>query len=285
MGLVLQFVLTSEDTTKNKFAAVFISISRKETLLRANMPSYNNSNNGVSIKHKREELAQENVEKLHRMVLGKDKNINNEYVENFYVDMAKGYDDMSVAAGIDRNPTIAKILSEYFPTNKDRANARVLDLAAGTGLVGKDLHKIGFTNMDAVDFSESMLEELRKKNVYTKDYCGRLGDNTEPICGIPDGSYDVVVIAGGFAHGHLNIQVLRQAARALKEGGLFVNAMSEKYTKIVPELRGLDPLIWKMEEEGIWKYVLRLIEESKWPGLFQVCRKLSTKFVLFEVGK
>ena len=63
-----------------------------------------------------------------------------------------------------------------------------------------------------------MLVELRKKNVYTKDYCGRLGDNTEPICGIPDGSYDVVVIAGGFAHGHLNIQVLRQAARALKKG-------------------------------------------------------------------
>ena len=62
---------------------------------RANMPSYNNSNNGVSIKHKREELAQENVEKLHRMVLGKDKNINNEYVENFYVDMAKGVSDQN----------------------------------------------------------------------------------------------------------------------------------------------------------------------------------------------
>ena len=57
---------------------------------------------------------------------------------------------MSVAAGIDRNPTIAKILSEYFPTPKDRANARVLDLAAGTGLVGKDLHKVGFTNIDGV---------------------------------------------------------------------------------------------------------------------------------------
>ena len=63
-----------------------------------------------------------------------------------------------------------------------------------------------------------MLVELRAKKVYKKDYCGRLGDNTEPICNIPDGSYDVVVIAGGFAHGHLNIQVLRQAARALKEG-------------------------------------------------------------------
>jgi len=28
------------------------------------------------------EVALENVEKLHRMVLGKDKNINNDYVEN-----------------------------------------------------------------------------------------------------------------------------------------------------------------------------------------------------------
>merc|ERR1711973_173219 len=157
---------------------------------------------------------------------------------------------MSVAAGIDRNPIIAKILSEYFPKAEDRKNARILDLAAGTGLVGQDLYKEGFTNIDGVDFSEAMLVELRKKNVYTKDYCGRLGDNTDPICGIPDGSYDVVVIAGGFAHGHLNIQVLRQAARALKKGGLY-------------------PLIWKMEEEKVWKYVLRLIHESKWPGLFQ----------------
>lgn len=234
------------------------------------MPSTVSANSDKS----REELAQENVEKLHRMVLGKDKNINNDYVEDFYVDMAKGYDDMSVAAGIDRNPTIAKILSEYFPTAKDRANARVLDLACGTGLVGKDLHKVGFTNIDGVDFSESMLVELRKKGVYTKDYCGRLGDNTDPICGIPDGSYDVVVIAGGFAQGHLHIQTLRQAARALKKGGLFINAMSELYTKIVPELGGLEKLFWTMEDEKVWKYVLRLIEETKWPGLFQVARKL-----------
>jgi len=252
MGVLL-FALTSKDT--------FFDDSKS-----FKMPVVNDK--------EREEIAQENVKKLHRMVLGEDKNINNDYVENFYVDMAKGYDDMSVAAGIDRNPIIAKILSEYFPKAEDRKNARVLDLAAGTGLVGQDLYKEGFTNIDGVDFSEAMLVELRKKNVYTKDYCGRLGDNTDPICGIPDGSYDVVVIAGGFAHGHLNIQVLRQAARALKKGGLFVNAMSEKYTKIVPELGGLDPLIWKMEEEKVWKYVLRLIHESKWPGLFQVCRKL-----------
>ena len=55
---------------------------------------------------------------------------------------------MSVAAGIDRNPIIAKILSEYFPTLKEKSNARILDMAAGTGLVGQDLYKVGFTNID-----------------------------------------------------------------------------------------------------------------------------------------
>ena len=60
----------------------------------------------------------------------------------------------------------------------------------------------------------------------------------------------------------------------MKSGGLFINAMSELYTKIVPELGGLEKLFWTMEDEKVWKYVLRLIEETKWPGLFQVARKL-----------
>jgi len=241
------------------------------------MPSTVATKNGACNEqtNNKDETAQQNVEKLHRMVLGKDKNIDNDYVESFYVGMASEYDDMSVAAGIDRNPIIAKILSEYFPTLKEKSNAKILDLAAGTGLVGQDLSKVGFTNIDGADFSESMLIELRRKGVYGKAICCRLGDSTDPIHPeVKDGTYDVVIIAGGFAHGHLNVQVLRQAARALKKGGLFINAMSELYCSIVPELRELEPLMWKMEEEKVWKYVLRLIHESKWPGLFQVCRKL-----------
>jgi len=69
-----------------------------------------------------------------------------------------------------------------------------------------------------IDFSQSMLNELRKKKLYGKVICCRLGDSTDSISGIHDGSYDIVVIAGGFAHGHLDIQVLRQAAKALISG-------------------------------------------------------------------
>ena len=63
-----------------------------------------------------------------------------------------------------------------------------------------------------------MLDELRKKGIYEKVMCVKVGQSTERINGIEDGTYDIIVIAGGFAHGHLNIQVLRQAARALKKG-------------------------------------------------------------------
>ena len=68
-----------------------------------------------------------------------------------------------------------------------------------------------------------MLVELRKKEVYDKAICSSLGDSTDPICGVEDESYDIVVIAGGFAPGHLNIRVLRQAARALKKGNKTFN--------------------------------------------------------------
>ena len=61
---------------------VCFEISNHFLLLASKMPVVNDK--------EREAIAQENVKKLHRMVLGEDKNINNDYVENFYVDMAKG---------------------------------------------------------------------------------------------------------------------------------------------------------------------------------------------------
>ena len=36
------------------------------------------------------EVAKETIKKLHNMVLGKDKNIDSEYVKDFYVDIAEG---------------------------------------------------------------------------------------------------------------------------------------------------------------------------------------------------
>ena len=47
----------------------------------------NGTHDGVNIS--REERARRNVERLHRMVLKKDNNVNVEYVENYYSDIAE----------------------------------------------------------------------------------------------------------------------------------------------------------------------------------------------------
>ena len=44
----------------------------------------------------KEDTAKANLEKLHRMVLGKDENINEEYIQKFYADMAKEVNNVTV---------------------------------------------------------------------------------------------------------------------------------------------------------------------------------------------
>ena len=45
-------------------------------------------------------------------------------------------------------------------------DARILDAGVGTGLVGALLAERGYQNLVAMDLSNGMLDEARKKNVY-----------------------------------------------------------------------------------------------------------------------
>jgi len=198
-------------------------------------------------------------------------------LEPFYSQEADNYEALVTQEGLMyRFPILSKILSEYYPDRKERAGIKILDLAAGTGLVGKYIHPEGFTNIDGLDGSAEMLEVLKQKGIYTKAIHAFVGGTVEPMVGVPDGTYDVIVMAGGMASGHIDLQGFRQIARALKKGGLFLNVFSEKYTKI-PRYEGLEAYLWKMEEDKIWKYILRLLLESPVDGkdcVFQAFRKL-----------
>ena len=91
---------------------------------------------------------------------------------------------------------------------------------------------------------------------------------------IQDGSYDVVLIMGGFAQSHLPIDSLYQAARALKPGGLFINLMTQMYLDIVDKLHGLEPLMAKMETEGIWRKVDIFSDGEEKQGVYHIYRKI-----------
>lgn len=57
---------------------------------------------------------------------------------------------MITSAGSDRSFYVAKIISEFFPPSKDFSDFKVLDLAAGTGVLGPRLRKTGFERLTAV---------------------------------------------------------------------------------------------------------------------------------------
>ena len=57
------------------------------------MTSSVNSSNGiypVTEPNDNDEVTKQNLERLHRMVLGKDKDINADYIQKFYQDIAQG---------------------------------------------------------------------------------------------------------------------------------------------------------------------------------------------------
>ena len=70
-------------------------------------------------------------------------------------------------------------LFELF--NGDIRDVKVLDLGAGTGLVGEALHNKGFRNIDALEASAGMLKVAGEKGIYDKLYNEYLTAEELPI--------------------------------------------------------------------------------------------------------
>ena len=69
-------------------------------------------------------------------------------------------------------------IRKVFPA-ENKSRIRIIDAGAGTGLVGEALAKLGYTNMDALDISQEMLDEAEKKKVYTKFICAPLNETAK----------------------------------------------------------------------------------------------------------
>merc|ERR1719427_739031 len=136
----------------------------------------------------------------------------------------------------------------------------ILDVAAGTGLVGEELKKVGF-NVDkvtALDLCPDMLDVAGKKGVYGKLIQSPFG-TTMPN-GITARSYDCVIMCGGFAAGHVPLASLHTMARICKKGGFLINSMTKQYADFV------DQYMEELEEEGTWKIMFRRILDQYTKG-------------------
>ncbi|XP_078608157.1 methyltransferase-like protein 27 isoform X1 [Branchiostoma floridae x Branchiostoma japonicum] len=128
----------------------------------------------------------------------------------FYSTWAPDYDKDLSTGLYNGPPMVAEALAGVLG---DRKDARILDVAAGTGLVGEELQKRGFSNIDALDANKEMLDIAEAKNVYRNLIQEFLGPKRLQI---EDDTYDALCTAGSFSDGHLKSDCLEEMIRIVK---------------------------------------------------------------------
>jgi len=190
-----------------------------------------------------------------------NKDINSGEVLDAYKDWATTYETDLLALHPDRAKHVADFLLELCrEASLDVASVRVLDVAAGTGLVGVELAKVGFKHVVALDYSQEMLDKAEEKGVYEDFICASIENIVPPP--LKTRSFDCVVMLGGFAAGHLPLSSLYTMARICKRGGFLMNSMTLQYTQFVEEYKSLNEYVEELAEEGVWDLKFRKVLDN-----------------------
>ena len=115
-------------------------------------------------------------------------------------------------------------ISSFFNKHARNTDTPILDVGAGTGLVGECLYKTGNKKIIGIDISSEMLGQAKSKKCYSSIV---EGDVTK-IIPFKNDYFGAVVSAGTFTHGHVGPDALDELLRITKPGGLFVLSINSK---------------------------------------------------------
>ena len=122
-------------------------------------------------------------------------------------------------------------------------NSKILDAGCGTGLVGIELKKYGYSNIEGVDFSQSMLD-LVPQGIYKRI---EKIDLNKPLK-FKDNMYDVLMCVGTFTYGHVKPKALDELIRITKNRGLICFTINEG----IYEEYGFDKKIKELSDGKSW---------------------------------
>ncbi|NWR60175.1 MET27 protein, partial [Bucorvus abyssinicus] len=174
-----------------------------------------------------------------------------------YDDWADRY-EQDVAALEYRAPHLAAAsLTFAFPAPP--AEARLLDVACGTGLVARELHRRGFRCLHGVDGSAGMLERARSTGLYRQLWRCVLG--REPLSA-PAEHYDAVTVVGALGEGQVPSAAVPELLRVTKPGGFLCLTTRSNRSNLRYKAE-LDAALEKLERQGAWQKVLAQ-EVERW---------------------
>ncbi len=174
--------------------------------------------------------------------------------------LVRGYDAWS--ADYDRDVrrmgcatphAIAAAARRFLP----HGNLHLLDVGAGTGLLGEELYLRGFRCLTGLDCSHGMLVQASGKGVYQCLCRMMLG---RPL-GMPDHCFDAVLAAGVFTPGHAPPETMVELGRIVKPGGWIIFSLKWDGTFEKAFLS----LIRRLEKEAQWQKLAWSPPYRSWP--------------------
>ena len=128
---------------------------------------------------------------------------------------------------LNNNYLSPKKISNYYNKYSRNTDTPILDVGAGTGLVGELLHGSGHEQIIGIDISPEMLRQAEIKRCYSSlieaDITKKIPLENDSIGGI--------ISAGTFTHGHVGPDAIDELIRVIKPGGLFVLSINSKFFK------------------------------------------------------
>ena len=170
----------------------------------------------------------------------------------------------------DWNYTGPKETSKIFNKYSSDKDIKIYDAGCGTGLVGVELKKYGFSNFFGADLSQKLLDLVPKRLYTTLDKV----DLNKPV-NEKDGSFDAVMCVGTFTFSHVKPHALDEFIRIIKNKGLICFTINEG---IYVEY-GFDKKIKQLNDDNLWKEIeffksdyIASKDVNAWLGLYEIIK-------------
>ncbi|XP_067044050.1 methyltransferase-like protein 27 [Acropora muricata] len=174
-----------------------------------------------------------------------------EDVKELYDEYAEAYDKEAILGGCAYCKPLAelldRVLTNAFP-NKAKHELKIIDAGAGTGAAAIELQKLGYSDLHALDVSQEMLNEAKKKGIpYKRLICAALTEIA--VAEIETGEFDGLISAGVLVKGHVRSSALTEMIRMVKNGGFLC------FNIRCNELEDYEPKMVELEKAGMWENI------------------------------
>tara|TARA_Y100000590_G_scaffold49181_1_gene51992 strand:+ start:161 stop:784 length:624 start_codon:yes stop_codon:yes gene_type:complete len=144
---------------------------------------------------------------------------------------------------VEWNYTGPKETVNIFKKHALNKDIKIFDAGCGTGLVGLELKKFGYNNIEGADLSKKLLNLVPKK-IYSKL---EQIDLNKPL-NKKSNIYEAVLCVGTFTFGHVKPPALDEFIRIIKNKGLICFTINEG----IYEEYGFDKKIKQLSEKKSW---------------------------------